>query len=59
MKSVRERHILYDVTYMWNLKQYNKLMIITETSRFTDKANELVVTSGESEGGGSVWRKGK
>ena len=29
-KSVRERHILYDITYMWNLKklqqtsEYNK-----------------------------------
>ena len=25
-KSDRERQILYDITYMWNLKEYNKLV---------------------------------
>ena len=25
-----ERQILYDITYMWNLKQYNKLVNITK-----------------------------
>ena len=24
VKSVREIKILYDITYMWNLKKYNK-----------------------------------
>ena len=28
--SGRERQILYDTTYMWNLKKYNKLVNITK-----------------------------
>ena len=28
--SQTEGQILYDITYMWNLKKYNKLVIITK-----------------------------
>ena len=35
-KSERERHILYDITYMWNLKNdTNELIYITETDTQT------------------------
>ena len=53
-KSDRERQILFDITYMWNLKkiqqtsEYNK-----KSSRLTDTENKLVVTRGEREGGGA------
>ena len=49
--SQTERQILYDITYMWNLKKYNKLVNITKNSRLTDIENKLAVTSGEREGG--------
>ena len=29
-KADRERQILYDITYIWNLKKYNKLVNITK-----------------------------
>ena len=51
-KSDRERHILYDITYM-ECKKYNK-------SAYNKKAadiyidNKLVVTSRETEGGGAI-----
>ena len=28
--EIRERQILYDITYMYNLKKYNKLVHITK-----------------------------
>ena len=44
----RERQILYDFTYMWNLKN------ITEKKQtLNQKTNKLVATSGEKEGGGA------
>ena len=50
-ESDRERQVLYDITYIWNQKNTNKLMNITKRSRLTDTENKLVVTSGEREGG--------
>jgi len=29
-KSDRERKVFYDITHMWNLKKYNKLVNITK-----------------------------
>ena len=47
-KSDRERQILYDITYMWNPKKYNKLVNITkmkQTHRYREQ------TSGYQSGG--------
>ena len=32
-KSDRERQILYEINYMWNLKKYNKLVNITKNKQ--------------------------
>ena len=47
--SQTEKQILYDITYMWNLKKY-KLVNITERSRLTYIESEVMVTSGERGG---------
>ena len=49
-KSDRERQILYDITYMWNLKKYNKLMNITKQKQTHRYRGQTVVPSGEGEG---------
>ena len=48
-RSQTEGQILYDTTYMWNLKTTppSKLVNITKTSRLTDTEDKLVFTSGE------------
>ena len=41
-KSDGERQILYDITYMWNLKKYNKLVNRTkkkQTYRYREQTN--------------------
>ena len=40
-KSGRERQKSYDITYMWNLKKYNKLVNITkkENHRYREQTN--------------------
>ena len=49
--SQTERQILYDITYMWNLKiNTNETICKTETDSQTE--NKLIVTKGESGGGG-------
>jgi len=53
-KSERERQILYDITYMWNLKYAtNELIYETET----DTENKLMVAKGKGvgEGGLGFW----
>ena len=48
LSEVRERQILYDITYMWNLKNNtNESIYKTETDSQTE--NNLMVTSGERE----------
>ena len=45
-QSERERQILYDITYLWNLKQdTNELIYQTETGSPIE--NKLIVTQGE------------
>ena len=49
-KSNRERRILYDITYMWNLKQYNRLVNITkkkQTHRSREQTRVPVGRGGE------------
>ena len=45
-KSDRERQILYDITYMWNLKNTTNEFIY-KTNWLTDIANKLMVIKGE------------
>ena len=49
VKPVRQRQILYDITYMWNLKNYSKLVNITKKADSRCKEN----TSGHQ-----GWGKG-
>lgn len=42
--------MLYNITYMWNLRKQNKLANRTKRNRFTE--NKLVVISGERKGEG-------
>ena len=43
-RSEREGQILYDITYMWNLKKYNKLVIIIKKEAGSQTENKVVVT---------------
>ena len=45
-KLGRDRQI-YDITYMWNLKNNNTNELICKTEIHTDIKNKLVVTKGE------------
>ena len=48
LSEIRQRQILYDITYMWNLKiQMNLFTKQKQTHRYR---NKLVVTEGEREG---------
>ena len=49
LHEVRQRHILYGITYV-DSKKYNKLVNEETINRFTDMKNKLVVTSGGREG---------
>ena len=52
LSEISQRQILYDITYMWNLKKKSKLVNITikkKRYRLTDIENKLVVTSEERE----------
>ena len=57
MKYVGERQILYNITYIWNLKNKTNANSKTETDRDTE--NKLVVTSEEKEGEGQYRNRGK
>ena len=56
--------MLYEITYMWNLKTYDKLVNTTKKrSRLTNTDNKLVITSvcvwgqyrGRRVGGTNYW----
>ena len=46
-KSDREGQILYDITYMWNLKNWYKWTYLQNRNRVTDVENNLMVTGGK------------
>ena len=48
-KSDRERQILYDITFLWNLKN-NTWIYVQKRNRSTDIENKFTVTMGEREG---------
>ena len=45
--EVRERQILYDISYKWNLKRWHKWTYIQNKNRPSDKTN--MVTKGEGQ----------
>ena len=51
-KSDRERQILYDITYMWNLKKWYKWTHLQNRYRLTDIENKLTATKRETGRGG-------
>ena len=51
-KSVRQRQILYEVTYMWNLKKWYKWTYWQNRNMLTDIENKFMVTKEENEGWG-------
>ena len=53
-KSDRERQILYDLTYMWDLRNKNK-----KQSKLIEKGIRLVVTSGRGLGEGELQDSGQ
>ena len=53
-KSDREGQISYDITYMWNLKNWYKWIYLQNRNRVTDVENKLMVT-GDKVGGGINW----
>ena len=46
-KPDRDRQMPYDVTYMWNLKEWHKWIYFQNRNRVTDTENKLMVTRGE------------
>ena len=50
-KSDRERQILYDITYMWNLKKWHKWTYLQNRNRLTDFENKPVLPNGKVGGG--------
>ena len=53
VKSEREKQILYDITYMWNLIYGTNEPIYR--NKLMDLENRLVVAKGEGEGEGVGW----
>ena len=49
-ESKRERQISYDITYLWNLKQWYKETYLQNRNRLTDIENKLMVTKGQRGG---------
>ena len=49
-KSDRERQILYDITYMWNLKQWYKWSYLQNRNTVTNVRSKLIVMGGKGEG---------
>ena len=53
MKSVRERQLSYDITYIWNLIKMEQIFFLTylkNRNRLTDIKNKFMVTKGENRG---------
>ena len=50
-KSERERQILYDITYMWNLK-YDTDELVHKTETDLQRENRLRLPRGRRDGGG-------
>ena len=56
-KSEREKQILYNITYMWNLEKWHRWTYLQSRNRDTDVEDKLMDTKGER-GGGMNWEIG-
>ena len=54
-KSETERQILYDITYMWNIKYDTNELFSKTQNRLTDIENRLVFAKGVGKKGLRVW----
>ena len=54
-KSEREKQILYNIAYMWNLEKWYRWTYLQSKGRVTDIENKLMVTKAE----GEVWWTGR
>ena len=54
MKSVRERQTLYDLTYMWNLKNNTDEHICKTETDFQIEETDLSLVKGRREGEGRM-----
>ena len=54
-KSERGRQILYDITYMWNIKYDTNELFSKTQNRLTDIENILVFAKGVGKKGLKVW----
>ena len=64
LSEISQRQILYDITYMWNLNKYNKLMntkikLVNTKKKEADSQIKLVVNNGEEQRGGTGIGKWK
>ena len=57
LSEVRERQILYDAAYMWNLKKKDTNRLIYRSEVVIDVENNLLITRGEK-GKGINWETG-
>ena len=51
----RERETLYDITYMWNLKKYNKPVSITKRCRLSVQRTNQWLPIRRRRGGETQW----
>ena len=56
-KSEREKQILCNITYMWNLEKWYRWTYLQSRNRDRDVENGDMATRGE-EGGGMKWENG-
>ena len=47
LSELSQRHISYDITYMWNLKINDTNELFYKTNKLTNFENKLMVTKGE------------
>ena len=45
----RERQILCDITYIWNLKKKGVSELIYKANKLTDRENKFMITKGDME----------
>ena len=58
LSEVRQRQILYNITYMWNLKRWYQWAYLQNRNRLMDFKNKLMVTKKERRGRRLNWGLG-
>ena len=54
MWSKSDKDNIYDITYMWMLKRWQKRIYLQNRNRMTDFENKLMIPKGESDGKGQI-----